>query len=393
MSAAAGRSLHVKAPDHYLLSKVIPRNNVDGYYPFHSSVWLLHNEGFRREFARWNRSMSSFDPVTYPWKAVAIYRWLAEYHLPVIRHWENLKRLYLVPHYGALGYTAPSAIVYTADFLVENFERIISLAKSICNMTFADESSPRQIKDLVSKLKGEMQFVHHVLLLHYTEEERYWPTPFEREGMGVWNKCLAKMMFSTWRQKYHVGDLYLAFMLHVVGHNITRTPDDHLDIPYCGPRVKMEIIQTVPFVVRALPLVQWMKRYILYKTMINSVNGVDDLLELEAQYRKLAQRNHCSNRLSSAFWPFRKAKTTASAKIMCEEAAAYHEHEEEDTTLEQRRNSFRTIAVDEPVANPDNIHRELMSHNTQELVAQDAAAVEAAVNGRISMPSSSSIIE
>lgn len=382
--------------DHYLLSTIIPRNNIDGFYPFHTSSLLIRNEGFRREFARWNRSLGFFDPVNHPWKAVANYRWLAEYHLPVLRHWESVKRLYMLPHYVALGYKPPSSIVYDEDFLVESFEIMISLAKSICDTILSQESSPGQISKWVEKLKAEMRYVQHILVIQYTEEERYWPDVQEKEGIEVFNSCLAKMMLCSWRQKYHVGELYIACMLHVLGYSITRTPEDHLDIPYCGPRVKLDMIRSLPFVLRTLPLVQWTKRYLFYKAMINSVCGDDDFLGLERAYRKLQRQNIPWSRrfpfVHAVFWPFRKVKTASAAKIMYEESSnqVANEVDNEDTItgIDNPQKNLRALRIEDTVMHPEIIHRELMTSSTTAQVAQDAAIVAAAVDGRISLSSS-----
>lgn len=363
-----------KPVEHYLLSKVLPRNNVDGHYPFHTSVWLHHNEGFRRELLRLDRAFSSFDPVIHPWKAVAVYRWLAEYALPVFRHWENQKRLYLVPHYAALGYQAPSSIHYTNDFLVENFERIISIAQSICTLAFAENPSRKRIEGTSRKLKTEVQFVNRVLQMQWDEEERFWPGPFEEAGLDEWNKCLAKMMLNTWRQKYHVGELYLANMLHIVGHNITRTPDDFLDIPFCGPRVKMDIIRTVPVVVRALPLVQWMKRYMVYKTMINTVNGVEDLLELEQKYRRMLRRQQRAKSLWAAFLSLGNFRGSANTRVKVLADDAFDD---------EPQVSFSVRGVDIPVPDPENIHRAMMVSSATAPTAADAIAATSTADGMV----------
>lgn len=71
--------------------------------------------------------------------------------------------------------------------------------------------------------------------------------------------------------------------MHGLGYNLkVLQVEEELDIPWAGAQRRKDMTRMIPFPIRALPLVAWMKKYKYYKKMINSLQGDEDTMELQA---------------------------------------------------------------------------------------------------------------
>lgn len=279
-----------KQINHYLTSRVIAENVETGHYNFEDGLFLFYNEAFRRELRRMERSVEILDAIQYPWKAVAIHRWLSEYFLPVVKHHENNKRLYVVPFYKSLGYpVCTDTLLYEETFLSETFVDTISTTNMLCEAAFASEVSLEVVDNLVSNLKGITSKIKVTLENHYDAEERFWPNVLRASGGAEeWKKVAPQMAVNDKRQVNHIGELYCALVLQALGHDLSHaSSDDLLDVPWCGLQTRRCMVSTLPHIVRLFPLPTWMNRCAYYKDMINTIAfSHDDPLELARLYRK-----------------------------------------------------------------------------------------------------------
>lgn len=298
-------------PPFRLLSKVIPENTTDGYYPFQQGVWLCYNEAFRRELQRLHRAFmsNSFNPIACPWKAVALYVWLSEYFLPVARHHENNKRLIMKPHYEInLGYIiSPEAqLDYSESYLVAEESAIISHARELCALVLCKQENKAMLKESVKQcitlLRKEVQNYYENYRAHCDAEERYWPAIIEKTGLSEWNKMVVLCAANDQKQPNRIGELYFTLIFHALGYDLQllQYDEDELDIPWCGAGVRMDIIKKPPFISRMTPAVQLMKRGLRYKTMINSIaTEDDDVLDVVEYYLKKQAATAISNKPAS----------------------------------------------------------------------------------------------
>lgn len=275
-----------------MLSKTIKKFDDDGDFQWATAVWLTYHEAFRRELARAVRAFDRFDPVEDAWKSIAMYRWLGEFLLPVLQHYERGKQLFTKPFYSSKGHVIPDSLNYSETFLLEPAARIMQLAKECMVLAMSDNLFPKKIREAALALETEVTALSSVLNAHYDAEEVFWPSVFEKEGLDVWNILLHKMLTFNRRHNARISNHTFAMVFHAIGYNLKNlSAEDPLDRPWCGPKMRFVFVKKAPFIVKALPLVKWMHDYLRYKNMINSIYiGHEDILDHERRYRAEEQR-------------------------------------------------------------------------------------------------------
>eukprot|EP01033_Poteriospumella_lacustris_P006048 gene6048-4343_t len=275
-----------------MLSGTIKKLDDDGDFQWATAVWLTYHEAFRRELARAVRAFDRFDPVEDAWKAIAMYRWLGEFLLPVLQHHERGKQLFTKPFYASKGHTIPDSLNYSETFVLEPAARIMQLAKECMQLAMSDNLFPKKIREAALALETEVGALSSVLNAHYDAEEVFWPRVFEAEGLDVWNILLHKMLTFNRRHSARISNHTFAMVFHAIGYNLKNlSAEDPLDRPWCGPKMRFVFVKKAPFIVKALPLVKWMHDYLRYKNMVNSIYvGHEDILDHERRYRAEEQR-------------------------------------------------------------------------------------------------------
>lgn len=278
--------------DVLMLSKTLKQLDDDGEFQWAPAVWLTYHEAYRRELARAVRAFDRFDPVEDAWKAIAMYRWLGEFLLPVLQHYERGKQLFTKPFYESKGHVIPDNLNYSETFLVEPAARIMQLAKECMQLAMSDNLFPKKIREAALALETEVGTLASVLNAHYDAEEVFWPGVFEKEGLDVWNILLHKMLTFNRRLSPRISNHTFAMVFHAIGYNLKNlSADDPLDRPWCGPKMRFVFVKKAPFIVKALPLVKWMHDYLKYKHMVNSIySGHEDIHDHERRYRAEEQR-------------------------------------------------------------------------------------------------------
>lgn len=270
-----------------LMSTVLHPIDNDGNFDWAPAVWLVYHESFRRELARLIRALSNFNPLQDAWKSIALYRWLTEFFLPSIQHYEMGKREFTKPFYESKGHVLSPELSYAQDHLEGKLGLISLYAQECLELSMSDNLFPKKIKDSVYNLKKEISELNHVLIAHYDAEERFWPDVFAKEGLPVWNKILHKMLVHNRKVNPTISNYIFAMVFHSIGYNLKYlSMEDPLDRPWCGFKTRFTFVKRAPFIVKALPLVAWMNDYLKYKSMINSVHFlVEDEHDYERRYR------------------------------------------------------------------------------------------------------------
>lgn len=276
-----------------LMSTVLHPIDSEGNFEWAPAVWLIYHESFRRELARLIRALSNFNPLQDAWKSIAMYRWLTEFFLPTVQHYEMGKREFTKPYYESKGYILPPELSYAQDLLEEKLELIARYAQECLELSMSDNLFPKKIKDSVHNLKKEILGLDHVLIAHYDAEERFWPEVFDKEGLTTWNKVLHKMLVHNRNINPTISNHMFAMIFHSIGYNLKcLSMEDPLDRPWCGSKTGFTFVKYAPFIVKAMPLVAWMYDFLKYKSMINSVHFlVEDEHDYERRYR-ICQRQH-----------------------------------------------------------------------------------------------------
>jgi hypothetical protein len=269
-----------------LLSTIIASSK-DGDFSWSESYWLMYHEAFRREILRVERAFTEFDPLQDAWKAVAMYRWLTEFLLPMLRHYEVRKREYIKSFYKSKGYVLPRDINYSEFFLQDCHLMIAIYAQECLDLSLSDNLFPNKIKESVAILRTEVIKLKNAVFAHYDAEERFWPQIFEKEGLEAWNSVYSQMLSRDRKENPKLFKMMFAMIFHALGYNLHRlSAQDSLDALWCGPKTRYMYVKSAPFIVKSLPMVKWMQDYLKFKSMINSiVYNSDDDYGLECRYR------------------------------------------------------------------------------------------------------------
>lgn len=291
------------------MSRIYPAGVDDeGNFDWAPAVWLTYHESFRREIARLTRAVDRFDPVQDAWKAIAMYRWLSEFFIPIIQHYEMGKRLFTVPFYSSKGYIIPDELNYSETFLQDFCTNIPVHAKEILDMAMSENLFPKKIKERVMHFKQEIHDLSKLLNSHYDAEERFWPAVYEKEGLEVWQKVLYRMLVHNRKVNPKSSNHIFAMVFHTIGYNLKYlSADDPLDTPWCGSKTRYTFVKRSPFIVKALPLVKWMQDYLKFKSMINAVFfESEDEQDFERRYRLMLQKqlHHQKQHEKWSHWMF-----------------------------------------------------------------------------------------
>lgn len=73
---------------------------------------------------------------------------------------------------------------------------------------------------------------------------------------------------------------FAAAILYAMGEEINKVDRYPDDTYWAGPLTRAEMLAAFPYPVRALLIPGWNKRYQRFKTMIHSLNGEQDLIQL-----------------------------------------------------------------------------------------------------------------
>lgn len=242
----------------------------------------------RREFHRLSRALNSFDPAKKSWKALALHKWLSEYFLLIVNMFERQKSMFLADRFTSMGYELPSNLRYDDDALHTTIAHISRLSTKVCNLSLArSRLSPRKLLDAASELKQELINFKMTMEAHYSLEENYWPEKLSIEGRDETFLILSKMAMDIRDMEPSIGELCTATILYTAGHmhKVISSPDI-CDAPWCDPRTCGELLKTLPYVVKVVPFMHQISRVLQYRTMILSLEGVEDSLDLIAQYRQ-----------------------------------------------------------------------------------------------------------
>lgn len=269
-----------------LLSTVLTSSN-DGDFSWSAAYWLTYHEAFRREIWRVERAFNKFDPLQDAWKAIAMYRWLTEFLLPMLQQYEVRKREYIVSFYKSKGYVLPQDINYSESFLQDFHLMITVYAQECLDLSLTENLFPEKIKESVTILRTEIIKLKNVVFAHYDAEERFWPQIFEKEGLEAWNSVYAHILSHDRKENPKMFKMMFAMTFHALGYNLhCLSAEDSIDALWCGPKTRYTYVKSSPFVVKSLPMVKWMQEYLKFKTMINSiVYNDDDDYDLERRYR------------------------------------------------------------------------------------------------------------
>jgi hypothetical protein len=182
---------HVSPGRNRLSDVISPRSD---YSPGEVAV-LMHTEAYRRELFRFTEVMNSFNPLKAPWKAVALYLWLSEFFLPLLRHSERIKVDVIMPYLDELGYNIPSSLCYykaAPRFLEDTYQQIERLSFRLYTLAISEDfvvMPAEETATLVQDLHREVLSLFHDLTYHYDEEERCLVYLLSKEGVDFWHRA------------------------------------------------------------------------------------------------------------------------------------------------------------------------------------------------------------
>jgi hypothetical protein len=287
---------------HKLYSTAIPESS-DGHYDYHLRVYLTSHELFRRDLMRTERALEVFEPLKHRWQLDYMIKWFEDYLLPVLHLHEESEEKASYPHFKTVGIDIPKElgeehahademfliIRHHLDEIQEAFDPLTQSRspRSVSTM------QAKELKDQITAFKKDFKHLKEHLLEHYAEEEAFWPGVVSQVGQDVHLAAQAKAHRSSITNNKASGNLYFAGIFDAMGYEgrggsyMRPVTDDPLDIPWCGAKMRQEVIYGHQnYKNRAFPLPAWSEDYQHYKRMINSVAVGEDYMLIGREVMK-----------------------------------------------------------------------------------------------------------
>ena len=137
---------------YYLTSTVIPPS-FDGNYEYHQLSFLIPHEAFRRELARAEAGLLTFDVDKYAWKSVMFHEWYSTFLLPALIRHHHLEADIIFPFFLNLGVEVPKH--RNEDHLWQAYQlnKIRDLATLVKNLAVAGSAVDELNKQKFNNLK------------------------------------------------------------------------------------------------------------------------------------------------------------------------------------------------------------------------------------------------
>ena len=270
----------------FILSGSIPKSN-DGNYMWHENAWLIIHETIRRDILRGERATSNMNVLKHPWHIVNFHTWITEYFFPAIHIHHEGEDLAVGSHYKSLGVDIEFGNDHNHTELVEMMNNIEAQSKSLYDATKVQADSNTLLK-LQGQLQNLMTSFKEYMFCHLDEEDKFWPSVFEKYGLEEHEKCMKKVFAHDSSKtgndaiafKALIGAVFDAGGFH--NEEYPKTIACGLQIePWCSEIYINNFYASVPLIPRILIFRGEIKGYKRkWKLMIDSVCGDDDILQL-----------------------------------------------------------------------------------------------------------------
>lgn len=268
---------------HYLTSTAIATSR-DGEYEFQDKALLVPHEALRREMFRLVTAASRFDPWIHPWKAHCMHQWVTEFFVPIVHEHHDIEEQIMFPCYRDQGAAFPDKQAADHVTLMAMLAELEGLAQQTLNLVESPEQSGvvdvRKLRETAELLTKSVEVLNKAFLDHLIEEETYWPPIIKQYGPEVLEN-MEKRIFKEAAKSPSFPMMGCA-VFNAMGTSFGGIPavrsDDYP--PWPSEDLRLDIATNVFFPVRKFLFPSWEKKYNNYKTMIGSINGSIDVLNI-----------------------------------------------------------------------------------------------------------------
>lgn len=156
-----------------LLTSTTVQPSPDGTYTYDLLGFLIPHETIRREAARGEEALRSFDCQSSPWKAAFFHEWIIDFFVPLLRTHHTIEDSITLPYYLSLNVLAPER--QTEDH-VELTNRENKLKSACAALVKACQTADMElVKEKESLVKVRYHELVDKMLEHFAEEEEFWP--------------------------------------------------------------------------------------------------------------------------------------------------------------------------------------------------------------------------